>query len=268
MLRVAQKDFDDTAEAQLVYSQGELEITPQAFTCEILPAHVDELIKEAGDPDELNNLLFTISQPSPIRKIEVRIGFGRWATYRVESDDETWAYGRYHELTDKFMRDRSLYAKFHSGQPEILKEGTDDKWRTTVWEVSKDWRESLVAVVASLPWWPLIVAALFAITITGYSVSPGSTVSDKDNHKLALQDAHHLAAHSSILTILTLCYLFTLYAYRHWMQNWIKSKIVVHRSPLVSQFSFRGGKSGAVSLASLYVAVFAFITALITDIIR
>lgn len=203
-----------------------------------------------------------------MRRIEIRIGFGTWTTYRIESDDQTWAFGRYHELTDKLMNDRSLYAKFWSGQPQVLKEGTDDKWRAAVWEVFKDWRELVVAVAGGLPLWPVVGAVLYAILVTGYAVSSGSSAAERQAHEQALHDAHNLAAHSSIITILALAYMFTLFAYRRWLRSWLRSKIVTRKSPLVSQFSFRDRKSGAVSLAAFYVAAFTFIVSTTAIIIR
>lgn len=269
MLEIAQKDFGSASEAHLVYYKGDLKISPDDLnSVEILPRHVNEVIKQAGDPDELNNLVFSISQVSPMRRIEIRVGFGSWTTYRIESDDQTWAFGRYHELTDKLMNNRSLYAKFRSGQPQVMKEGTDDKWRPAVWEVRNDWRELAVAIAAGIPWLPVLLAAMYAVFVTGYAVSSGSTAAERYNHEQALRDAHNLASHSSIITILAFAYAFTLFAYRRWLGSWLRSKIVTRKSPLMSQFSFRDRKSGAVSLASFYVVVFTFIVSTIAIIIR
>jgi hypothetical protein len=259
MLSIAQKDFGDAPEAYLVYSKGDLEISPDDLNpVEILPRHVDEIIKQAGDPGELNNLVFSVSQATPMRKIEIRIGFGSWTTYRIESDDQTWAFGRYHEITDKLMTDRNLYAKFRSSQPEILKEGTDDKWRTTVWEVRGDWRELFVGMAAHIPLLPIVLAVAYAVSVIGYAVASGSNAAERQDHRQALHDAHVLAARSSIITILVIAYIFTLFAYERWLRGWLRSKIVTRKS-LLSEFSFRDRGSGAVALATLYVAAFTFI---------
>ena len=64
----------------------------------------------------------------------MQIGYGEWTTYLVESDDQTWAYGRYHELTDNLLANRSVFAKGYSPSPQILQEGTDNKWRRAAWK--------------------------------------------------------------------------------------------------------------------------------------
>ena len=265
LLEIAQKDFCDASDASMIYLQGDFEITPQVDKGKILPRHVDEMIKDAGDPNELNNLSFSISQTAPMQNVEIHIGSGGWTTYRVKSTDQTWAYGRYHELTDKLMSDRSLYAKFSAGQPEILRE--DNKWRTTAWEVSKDWRELGTAVAASIPWLPLVATGCFGFVIAAYAASPGSNAAERQSHKLALQDVHNLHTHASILIVLTVLYIITLYAYRAWLRSWLRSKIVLRKPPLMSQFSFRDRKSGAVGLASFYIAVFTLIVTTVAVII-
>src|SRR6266567_279681 len=204
ILELAQRDFGDASAAHLVYSQGDLEIYPQADTPKILPNHIDEIIKEADDPDELNNLDFSISQATPIRRVETHIGPGNWTTYRVESDDQTWAYGRYHELTDKLMSNRSLYAKFKSGTPQVLKEGTDDRWRSTPWEPPKNWLVFATGIATILPWMLLVLAAFAAIILAVQAANPGSNATERESHRIALQDAHYLGAHAPILAILIL----------------------------------------------------------------
>jgi hypothetical protein len=268
IIEVAQKDFSDASETHMFYSQGDFKITPtQADKGKILPGHIEEIIKEAGSPDEFNNLVFSISQDVPMQKVEVHVGFGDWTTYRVESDDQTWAYGRYYELTDKLLSDRSLYAKFRASQPEILKEGTDNKWRTTSWEVAKDWRELSMAVATSFPWWPLVASGVFGFTIVVYVASPGNSAIDIQDHKQALQDVHDLHAHASALIVLVTLYIITLYAYRRWLATWLRSKVVLKEPLVMPQFSFRSRKSDAVGLASFYVAAFTLIVAVVTIII-
>jgi hypothetical protein len=119
---------------------------------------LSEIIREAGNPDELDNLYFSISQDSPPRRVDIQIGSGDWTTYLIESDDQTWAYGRYHELTEMLLADRSLYAKGHSGAPEVPQKGTGDKWRAAAWELTTNWRMTFASVAFGLLVFVLIIS--------------------------------------------------------------------------------------------------------------
>ncbi|SRR5258708_39661741 len=92
LLELAQRGIDSAnTTSQLTYLQGDLEIYPNQHVGIILPDHLADLIKEADEPNELDNLAFSVSQPSPARHVEISIGPGEWTTYHVESDDQTWA---------------------------------------------------------------------------------------------------------------------------------------------------------------------------------
>jgi hypothetical protein len=203
-----------------------------------------------------------------MRSVEIRIGPGTWTTYRVESDDQTWAYGRFHELTDKLVRDRSLYAKFWSRTLKVPKEGADDRWRVAAWEPTRDWRILAIALATTLPWLLLALAVFYAIVLGVEAASPGSNPTDKENHQIALQDVHYLGGHATALTVSILSYIIILFAYQRWLRTWLRCKVILRKRSLISQFSFRNGKSDTVGLASFYVVLFTLIVAIIALIIQ
>src|SRR6202046_2458788 len=167
LLELAQRGIDSTdTVARLTYLQGDLEIYPQDHEGIILPSHLAEIIKEAGEPNELNNLTFSIDQPCPNRRVEISIGPGVWTNYRVESDDQTWAFGRYHEVTGRLMADRCNYTKCTSASPQIIQEGTDDKWRPAAWESDEGW---LIAISGMAPMFVTLLLGVW-LALFGYLV--------------------------------------------------------------------------------------------------
>jgi hypothetical protein len=263
MLELAQKGIgEEDSLAHLTYSQGDLEIYSQDDMKRVLPGHLTEVITEAGEPDELNNLYFYISQDNPVRRVEINIGPGDWTTYRVESDDQTWAFGRYHELTDRLLIDRCMYAKGAAPRPEVLHEGTDDNWRPAAWEPVKDWRIALSVIAPSfaalLPAVAVLSAALVAFT---YYASNGNTKNDKLDHQQLLQLIHSAGTNKAIIIGMSLSYLIGLFAVRRWLRSFLKSAVVLRKISLLSQFNFQNKKSDTVILASFYVS---FATLIIT----
>jgi hypothetical protein len=269
MLELAQGGIEERdSEAHLTYLQGDLEIYPQDNLKRVLPDHLSEVIKEGGDPDELNNLDFSITQEAPSRRVDIRIGPGEWTMYRVESDDQTWAFGRYHELTDKLLKDRSLWAKFRSTSPEVLRDGADDKWRSAAWEPVNDWRITLTGVIAIFAWIvPLIEAITVATFVVNYH-SHGRTKIDISNREQATSVIHWAGANKVIIIGLTLSYLVGLVAWGRWFKTLLKSGVMLRKASLLSQFNFNSKKADSVVLASFYVSFFTLIFTTLTLLIR
>jgi hypothetical protein len=115
-----------------------------------------------------------------------------------------------------------------------------------------------------VPWWPLVFAAAIAAAIANYAAYPGSNAIERQDHKEAMQAAHNIGTHAAILIVLALLYMVTLFGYRRWLHTWFRSKIILRRPSLISQFSFRDRKSDTVGLASFYVALFTLIATAIT----
>lgn len=253
MLELAQRGIDDAgSSADLIYSQGDLEFYPKGDLKKILPSHLDEIIEESGRPDDLNNLGFSVGQAELSRNVRILIGPGDDTIYRIESDDQTWAYGRYHELTDKLLKDRSLYAKFVAAAPETLEEGTDNKWRQVAWESANDWRAALVGLITLLPYLP--GAAALALTLSFLGNYYGAET--KQDHQQALDIIHFMSRPHSILitTISVVTYVIAILAYRRWKKTFLRSGIMISKSSRLAQFNFRNKKADPVVLASFYVA--------------
>jgi hypothetical protein len=271
ILELAQRGIDGDSTAHLTYSQGDLEIYPRSDLKQVVPDDLKEIIQEAGDPDGLNNLGFSITQDSPIRRVGINIGPGEWTTYRVESDDQTWAYGRYHELTDKLVSDRTLYAKLRSSRPQTLREGKDDKWRPSAWEPKKDWRLIFLTVLVAIPFALSLIALVYMAFVTAVAYAkPTNTGYTRQQFQRAIQtqkdaltQVHWMGAHWAVIFGLTLSYAIILLALSRWLKSFLKSKVILRKAPFLSQFNFRGSNTDPVALGSFYVAL---ITLIITGI--
>jgi hypothetical protein len=230
-----------------------------------VPDYLDYIIREADDPDELNNLTFSISQVDPIRQVLIRIGPGDWTEYTIESTDRTWALGRYHELTDKLLKDRSPYSKAAASRPEILRDGV---WKSAEWEPAKDWRAALAGFGSGLTFMPGLaeIAVVFAI-FSGYYVN-GPDRQDRNNHHQALQAIHWAGGNVIIIVGLTLSYLIALVACRRWLASLRRSRIILNAAPRLSQFSFQSSTTDPVILASFYILVLTLILTGLDVLIR
>jgi hypothetical protein len=265
MLELAQRGLDEAdSTARLIYSQGDLEFYPKGGLKRISPGNIDEIIAEARRPDELNNLSFSISQADPSRHVEIDIGPGAWTDYRIESADQTWAYGRYHELTDKLLQQRGFYTKFRSPAPEIFEEG-GDKWKPAPWEPVKDWRVNLVGGTCLLP----AAVGLFAVVIAAF-VAWNYYFGSGAEHQQFVNSINALlqSSFSAVAAILVLVYLIVVYPYVRLLKGFQKSYVIVSKTSLLSQFSFRSKKADPVLLASFYVAVIGVLIAIIIPLLK
>jgi hypothetical protein len=255
MLDLAQRDIGENSIANLIYSKGDLEIYPQGTLSKILPVHLEEMIKESGSPDELNNLNFSISQDSPVRRVYLHIGSGDWTTYRVESNDQTWAFGRYHELTEKLLSDRNSYAKVRSAKPEVPQEQSDTKWRPAPWEPVAGWWFFLIGVTTTLlKWLPVILGVTAAFEVGNYYAA-GKAAQYRQERANDLATIHWAGAHRGALIGFSISYIIALIAFRRWLSTLVKSKVVLNKGSLLSRFSFRDKRADPVILASFYVAI-------------
>lgn len=224
-----------------------------------------QVIKDAGDPSELNNFYFSVTQDSPVRRVVIEVGPGDSTVYSIESDDPTWAHGRYHEITEKLLADRSLYAKGYASAPEVPKEGTDG-WRTAPWELVSDWRASAVnglTYVLRFVLWSAIISeigtTLVALTYYyGTYTSPEVAQNDRHNADLVLSWFRHSSAP---LVAINFSYIVMVMLFIHLMKNLLVSKILLQsgNGSFFSQLSIRRNRTNTVDLAGLYVAFFALI---------
>ena len=210
ILELAQRGIEENSFANLKYSQGDQEIYSHGNQGKILSENLSEIIREAGNPDELNNLYFSVNQDSPARRVDIQIGSGNWTTYLIESDDPTWAYGRYHEITERLLANRSLYAKGHSARPEVLQKGTGDKWRPTVWELVPDWRAAIAENLLKILWIVLAIGiAPIPFTLI-YYYDPANTKVGRNHQHNAEHVLQWLSNNSVILFFITVSYVIML----------------------------------------------------------
>lgn len=257
LLKLTQRGIDNDSAAKLIYSHGREEIYSEGDGGKILPENLGQVVSDAGDPAELNNLYFSISQDSPIRRVEIDIGPGDWTSYTIESDDQTWAHGRYHEITEKLLADRNLYAKGHSPAPQVPKDGY---WRPAAWELVSDWRANTADYTTRTLWTMLWLGLLSQIIIIlaalSYShdtyTSPEVERSDHHNADVVLTWFGH---NSVLLFFIDLSYIVMVILLRHRMRILLESKVILQNSKnsFFAQLGFQRNRNEAVALATLYL---------------
>jgi hypothetical protein len=68
----------------------------------VVSEDLNELVREAGSPDVLNNLTLNAEQDNPHQEVLIQIGSGRTTSVTVEAQDHTWAIGHHTEVMEKF----------------------------------------------------------------------------------------------------------------------------------------------------------------------
>jgi hypothetical protein len=270
VFELAQRGIGQNSVAKLIYSQGNEEIYSEGNDGKILPENLGQVVRDAGDPGELNNLYFSINQDSPARRVEMEIGPGDWTTYSIESDDQTWAHGRYYEITESLLANRSLYAKGGFSAPEVPKEGTDG-WRPAAWELVSDWRASAVGNVIHALWFALwsvvvvgILTILVALSYDYYNMYTNSEVARNDRH-----NAHLVLSwfqyNSTFLLIVILCYAMMARILSRRMKRLLESKVTLRGSgsSFLSQLAFQRNRNDAVQLAVLYLTFLILIVGIV-----
>jgi hypothetical protein len=268
-LELAQRGIGQNSVARLLYSRGNEEIYSEGSGGKILPENFGQVVRDAGDPSELNNLYFSIHQDSPVRSVEIEIGPGDWTRYFIESDDQTWAHGRYYEITEKLLANRSLYAKGSSSTPEVPKEGTDG-WRPAAWELVSDWRASAVGNVTLSLWsvlWCVVAAGIFT-----YLVALGYYYDTYTNAEVARNDRHnaHLVLiwfrhNSALLLIVIFCYVVMVITLDRRVKKLLETKVILHGkgSSFLAQLGFQRNRNDAVQLAILYLTFLILIVGIV-----
>lgn len=268
MLELAQRGIDDpSAEAKISYWQGDQQVSPQGKIRKVLPTHLNEIIDLAGpNARELSNLDFEIRQDGQIeRAVTIRMGpDDQWTTYEVRSDDQTWAFGRYHELTDRLLADRNLSTKAHSARPEVPQRGGGSSWKPGTWEVVDDLRVRLV----KWGWWSSlwllpIVAALFVLLVLSYYNPGGKTHADLIEHQHAITMIRWASNNAFALFGIVISYLFGLVPRYYWLASLRKSIVVLKRATGLSQFSFTANSQNSVAIAGFYVTLAALVVSII-----
>jgi len=271
LLELAQRGIDDAnASAHLSYWQGDQQISPRGSLNKVLPGNLDEIINDASPKTrELSNLSFDISQDGPIeRSVSIEIQpDSEWTTYEVKSDDQTWAFGRHHELTDKLLNDRNLYSKAYSARPEVPRKGAQSSWRPGTWEVVDDLRIKLVKLtVWSLLWLPPLTAALYAAIAYSWYYPGGKTHADLVEHQNAITMIDWANKNKTALIIIGISYLFGLLPRNSWLASLRKSGVMLEKSGILSRYSFLTSQNAA-ALGTFYVSILILLIAIITLII-
>jgi hypothetical protein len=268
LLQLAQRGIDGNSVADLRYWHGDEEIFSQGNHGKILPDNLSEIIREADNPDELNNLYFSISQESPARRVDIQIGSGDWTTYLIESDDQTWAYGRYHELTEMLLANRNLYTRSHSGPPEVLQKETGDKWRAAAWELVPDWRAKFVDGAFGILVGILVLAIIPIPIALGYYYNAANSALgrvDKHNAERVLQWYNN---NFITLFFIAVAYIVMLILLRRRTKSLLQSKITLQATSFFSQLSIRRNRNDAVQLLILYLTLLLVIVGLIALLIQ
>lgn len=271
VLELAQRGIAKDAATQLKYAQGNEEIYSYGKDGRITSENLNEIIKEAHNPSELNNLNFSIIQDSPVRKVDIEVGVnGDWTNYLIESEDQTWAYGRYHELTEKLLANRSLFAMGRSPSPEVLQVGTDDKWRPAAWELAKDWRANICGGLTPLLSFFIVIEIVFIGYYLGeYYGSSGDTtkaaISAKHQAELVL---HWLNGNLATIFLINFFYIWMIIALRRWAKYFLKSTVTLQSNSLFSHLIWRKDRSDLTQIIGLYLTFMGVIVSIMALIFR
>ena len=76
----------------------------------VVSQDLDELVREAGSPDVLDNLTLSAKQDAPHREVLIQVGPGWRTLATIEAEDHTWAIGRHTEVMEKLSKSRKWYA--------------------------------------------------------------------------------------------------------------------------------------------------------------
>lgn len=270
ILELAQRGIEENSVANLKYSLGNKVFYSNGNNGRILPEDFRrDIVREAGNPGELNNLIFSISQASPVRRIEIEIGPGDWTTYLIESDDPTWAHGRYFEITEELLADRNLYAKGRSSTPQVPKEGTDE-WRPAVWELVSDWRASALDYLNVVLWFVVVIEiGIIIIADLYYHNTHGNAEVARNDHHNAQLVLNWFNNNATLLFFISLSYILMIIFLSRRMKKLLESKVILQGSnSFISQLRFQNNRNDAVQLALLYLTFFILIVGIVTLLIQ
>ena len=239
-------------------------MSSDAVNAKILSSDVDVIYQDSGEPEVLNNLRFLISQVSPLRRVEVNIGPDDWTTYVIESDHGTWGYGRYHELTEKLLSDRNIYSRAHAPGPQILKEGTDDKWRPAAWEFKSRPIDNVIILSQAILWIAIVVEAVLALgaVLSYYDPQEKTAAEDRGDKTSALYFYHWAGHHAWIIAFINISYVLLIIFISRLARALRKSKVIFKGSAAWESLSFRKNDD-TVQLAGLYLAFLALLVSIL-----
>jgi hypothetical protein len=238
----------------------------------VLPRNLNEIIEDIGlETHELSNLYFNIRQDSPIeRAVTIQIGpDSQWTTYEVSSEDQTWAYGRYHELTDKLLSNRNLYSRSYSARPEVPQRGgKEGSWRRSSWEVVENWNVKILdlAVDFSVVLFPIIEISFFFMIFAEYNPI-GKTPADLAGRKYALEMINWTKENLAVIILLNLSFAIWLVSRHYWLASLRRSKIILERSPVLSRFNFMSNSQDSVAIGTFYATVVTLVVTIIVAIL-
>jgi hypothetical protein len=128
----------------------------------------------------------------------------------------------------------------------------------------------LALVGVCVAWTPLLIEALltFNIIISYYSPN-GNTRQERQSDKQSALETVHFIAHDGLFYGgFTAGYIIALVGLHRWLSSLFKSRVIVRKGSLLSQFSFQNSRAGAVGLAEFYVAFFTLLVAVLALAIR
>lgn len=166
LLTLSQKGMDSPkTTAKIRYRQGSEVTTSGKGISKIELKHLSKLIEESGNPKRLINFKFSAKQKNPSRRIEVAIRLDGWTYYEVASNDFTWALGRFHELTEMLLSNRSDWAVAQSPLPQVVTPGQYySDWGGPLWIATYDQRVTLIRRFKRFPiWFAFFIILVFVI---------------------------------------------------------------------------------------------------------
>jgi hypothetical protein len=241
MLEIAQQGIEDPTSKAAVSYQHHSDVTePDEHLSRITPDHIVKLIEESGETSSLDNLKLSVAQENPIRSVQIEIDPEGWTYYTVQSSDLTWALGRFHELTEEFLKNRSRYTQIESPLPEILTQGGYRAWGAALWIPGRD---GLLSSIRALMRVGMFLAFLLSI---GVMISPGG-VAPKS------------------FAIATMA---AIYGYIHWSRTLLKSHIIIDQTPRSVRAVLLSKQSDPTSRATHYIMILSIFVTIISIILK
>lgn len=250
LLELAQRDFDpQSARAIIRYQYGKNHVTLSAEEEDPDPIiQFAALPTDDGKVNELTDLRFEVNQAEQLLRVEVHVGAGDFTHYEVESSNDTWARGRYQQLTEKLLADRTLYAKAMEPMPEVPKK--QHGWKLAPWEPRRDWRLGALGLAALAPY------AIALLVLALAFIAPLHTTGHDSSRLTYTAPAPH-----TILACIAI--LVSLFAYDRWRRTLLKSRVIVTQYRWIAKFNFRNQQTGPVAVMSFYVACIAILVAIV-----
>jgi hypothetical protein len=199
---------NDERKVSLTYLLGDNE--------RIVTRDLDELVREAGSPNTLNNLILNVTQETPHREVLIQIGPGRRTLVTIEAEDHTWAIGRHTEVMEKLNKTHKWYALVSPARPV--------SWPEKRMNRSSALRNTLIALIAiPLGFAGAILLVAVATAYIAIVYEPTALIVQESKHHESIHPGNIILEFVSLAVICVTFYAATMSIMAG------TSKVIIHR---------------------------------------